>query len=69
MYLVTCPEFLDGYEVHSPEADCYLFSMSRGRRKRGWQVVWKGKGMAIFFKRQWAREHLHLLKIQEIHES
>lgn len=36
---------------------------------RAWEVVWKGQPVGAFFKRQWAREHIRLLKIQEIHES
>lgn len=34
-----------------------------------WMVSWKGKHVMAAFTRQYARDHLALLKVEAIHES
>ncbi len=43
--------------------------MVRYRKKILWIVFWRNEAVAVFFKRQWAREFINELKVQWIHES
>jgi hypothetical protein len=41
----------------------------RNSHKMLWLVVWRDKPIAVFFKREWAREFIRELKVAWIHEQ